>query len=102
MTDADIQRIAQDDRYRLLVAKRTRLTWALSLLMLALYLGFLLLVAFDKPFMARPIGDGVLSIGIVLGFAVILSAIVLTGVYVRRSTVAYDPLVEALRKDHGA
>lgn len=102
MTYADIQRIAQDDRYRLLIAKRTRLTWALSLLMLALYLGFLLLVAFDKPFMARPIGDGVLSIGIVLGFAVILSAIVLTGVYVRRSTVAYDPLVEALRKDHGA
>jgi uncharacterized membrane protein (DUF485 family) len=93
--------IEADPRYRTLVSARRRLTWALSATMLALYLGFLLLVAFNKPLMARPVGSGVLSIGILLGLAVILSAIALTAIYVRRSTAVYDPLVDAIRADHG-
>ena len=103
MTDpATIAEIAADPRYRELVTRRNRFTRLLSAIMLAAYLGFLLLIAFDKDLLARPIGDGVTSVGILLGFGVILLAICLTGLYVRRASVEYDPLIAALHRDHRA
>ncbi|MFK3888063.1 DUF485 domain-containing protein [Sphingomonas sp. NPDC079357] len=102
MDDAKAARVAADPRYRELVRRRGRFTWALTGVMLVAYLGFILLIAFDKAFMARPVGTGVTSIGIVAGFAVIMLAIVLTGVYVRRAARDFDPLVAALRADQGA
>jgi uncharacterized membrane protein (DUF485 family) len=102
MDDAKAARVAADSRYRELVRRRGRFTWALTGVMLVAYLGFILLIAFDKAFMARPVGTGVTSIGIVAGFAVIVLAIVLTGVYVRRAARDFDPLVAALRADQGA
>ena len=43
------------------------------------------LIAFDKSFLARPIGGGVTSLGIPVGVGLILLAILLTGLYVRRA-----------------
>ncbi|WP_028965538.1 DUF485 domain-containing protein [Sphingomonas phyllosphaerae] len=102
MDDARAARVAADPRYRELVRRRGRFTWALTAVMLVAYLGFILLIAFDKAFMARPIGAGVTSIGIVAGFAVIVLAIVLTGIYVRRAARDFDPLAEALRRERDA
>ncbi|WP_156347878.1 DUF485 domain-containing protein [Sphingomonas sp. Leaf231] len=95
--DADAERIAADPRYIALVRQRGRFTWTLTGVMLAAYLGFILLIAFDKDLLARPIGAGVTSIGIVIGFGVIVLAIVLTGIYVRRAARVFDPLTQALR-----
>ena len=96
---SDLARIAADPRYRTLVRRRNRFTWLLSGVMLAAYLGFLMLIAFDKALLARPVAGGVTSIGIVLGFGVILLAIALTGLYVRRASTEFDPLIEALRSE---
>ncbi len=99
MEEAEAGRIAADPRYRRLVERRRRFTWALTGVMLTAYLAFILLIAFDKSFMAQPIGAGVTSIGIVLGFGVIVLAIVLTGLYVRRAAREFDPLTDALRRE---
>lgn len=99
---ADFAGIAEDPRYLDLVHRRGRFTWALTGVMLAAYLGFILLIAFDKALLARPIGAGVTSVGIVVGFGVILLAIVLTGIYVRRAARDFDPVTAALRGDHRA
>lgn len=99
MRDAKPTRITRDPRYQALVARRNRFTFILSGVMVAVYFGFLLLVAFHPSSLARPIGGGVTSVGIVLGFGVILLAIGLTGVYVRRAAVEFDPLIDALRED---
>ena len=48
------------------------------------------LPAFDKSFLARPIGDGVMSLGIPIGFGVIVVSIILTGVYVVRANGEFD------------
>ena len=60
------------------------LGFALSILVLAIYCGFVLLVGYDKPLLGREIIPG-LSWGVLLGALVIVSAWVLTFVYVAAS-----------------
>jgi uncharacterized membrane protein (DUF485 family) len=64
--------------------------------MMALYFGFILLVAFDKPLLSRQVAPG-LSLGILLGVLVILAAWVLVGVYVLWANRSYDRSIAALR-----
>jgi len=90
--------VVADPRYQQLVQRRGRFTWTLSIIMLVAYFGYIALVAFDKSLLARPIGGGVTSIGIPVGVGLILLAILLTGLYVRRANKEYDPIVDALRR----
>lgn len=90
MGDAGISAVAENPRYRALVKARARFAWTLTAIMLAAYFGFILLVAFDKPFLAQPIGDGATSLGIPVGIGIILLAILLTWLYVRRANGAWD------------
>ena len=64
------------------------------------YFGFVLLVAYDKPLLGRLIAPG-LSLGILLGALVIVSAWVLTWVYVRWANRLYDASRGALRIGDG-
>lgn len=89
----ELARIEAHPRYHELVRKRSRFAWALSAIMLAAYVGFLLLVAFDKPFLAQSIGGGVTSLGILIGIGLILLAIALTAIYVRRANREFDALL---------
>jgi uncharacterized membrane protein (DUF485 family) len=65
--------------------------------MLAIYFGFILLIAFDKPLMGTLLTPG-LSLGILLGVVVILSAWVLTTIYVRWANRVYDEKIAKLRR----
>ena len=56
-------RILADPRYEELKSKRTGFGGWLTLAMLVVYYGFILLVAFDKPFLATRLGEGVTTIG---------------------------------------
>jgi uncharacterized membrane protein (DUF485 family) len=94
-----LARIAADPRYQALVARRSRFTWTLTLIMLAAFFGYILLIAFNKPFLARPIGGGTISLGIPIGLGVILLGILLTGIYVRRANNDFDPMVKSIRED---
>lgn len=94
-----LARVAADPRYQKLVVRRARFTWLLTAIMLVIFFGYILLIAFNKEFLARPIGDGATSIGIPIGLGVILIGIALTGVYVRRANSEFDPLVRSIRED---
>lgn len=94
-----LARIAADPRYRALVARRARFTWILTGIIFAAFFGYILLIAFDKALLARPIGDGATSLGIPIGLGVIALAIGLTGIYVRRANKDFDPTVRAIRED---
>ena len=91
-------RILNDPRYQELKARRTRFGWGLTLAMMVVYYGFILLVAFDKPFLATRLGAGVTTIGMPIGFAVIVFTVVITGLYVRRANGEYDALTEQIAK----
>jgi uncharacterized membrane protein (DUF485 family) len=92
--------IADDPRYRELVRSRGRLAAVLTAVVLVAYIGFILLVAFAKPFLGQPIAGGVTSVGILLGFGLILLAIALTGIYVRAANTRFDRLSDALRAEY--
>ena len=93
-----VQRVKSDPDYRKLVAKRSRFGWWLTLAMMVVYYGFILLVAFDKPFLAARLGSGVTTVGMPIGLAVIVFTVVITGLYVRRANGEYDALTEQIAK----
>jgi uncharacterized membrane protein (DUF485 family) len=94
-----LAQIAADPRYRALVARRSRFTWTLTLIMLAAFFGYILLIAFNKELLAQRIGGGTITVGIPLGLGVIALGILLTGIYVRRANFDFDPMVRSIRED---
>ncbi|MBK6593825.1 MAG: DUF485 domain-containing protein [Burkholderiales bacterium] len=67
--------------------------------MMVVYYGYIALIAFNKPFLAQPIGDGVASLGIPIGMGVIIFTIIITGIYVRRANGEYDRLTAEILKE---
>jgi uncharacterized membrane protein (DUF485 family) len=100
-SDHDLREIAHSASFQSLVKERSRFTWALTLATLAIYFGFILLVAFNPEFLARPIRDKTTTLGIPLGIGVIVAGVVLTGIYVRRANRRFDELTRELCKEVG-
>jgi uncharacterized membrane protein (DUF485 family) len=98
MSDGDVLRIRREPLFRELVNKRTRFAWALSAAMLVIYFGFILVIAFAPKVLGTPIGGGVMTVGIPVGLFVIVSAFVLTGIYVYRANSEFDPITFKSRK----
>jgi uncharacterized membrane protein (DUF485 family) len=86
------QKILNNPKFQELVARRSAFAWTLSVIMLAIYFGFILLVAFGKGFLGTSIAGGVMTWGIPIGVGVIVSAFVLTGIYVNRANGEFDEL----------
>jgi uncharacterized membrane protein (DUF485 family) len=97
--EQDITHVVKaDPNYQKLVRTRSRYGWTLTWLMMAVYYGFILLVAFDKELMGTRLGDGVMTWGMPIGLAVILFTVVITGIYVRRANGEFDALTAAIRE----
>ncbi|GGM06601.1 DUF485 domain-containing protein [Pseudomonas asuensis] len=100
MNDSIYRRIEQNPQFKELVAKRERFAWLLSLIMLGLYAGFILLIAFAPHILGARINpDSPITWGIPIGVGLILSAFILTGVYVRRANGEFDQLNRAILKE---
>ena len=90
-----------EHRFRSLAATRWRIAISLTVAMVAIYFGFILLIAYDKPLMGRLIAPG-LSVGVLLGALVIVASWVLTWVYVRWANAHYDAGLAEIRRGEGA
>jgi uncharacterized membrane protein (DUF485 family) len=90
------EKIEQDPNFQELVRRRSALGWTLSLIMLIIYFGFIILVAYAPKFLGMTIGAGVITIGIPIGLVVIVSAFLLTGIYVNKANSQYDPLIRKI------
>ncbi len=98
MDDDVIQRILRDPKYQELKAKRSSFGWWLTLAMMVAYYGFILLVAFNKEFLSQKLGAGVMTVGIPVGFGVIVFTVVITAIYVRRANSEFDDLTNDVAK----
>ena len=99
MIDPVVTKIQNHPKYLELRSKRNTLGVTLTILMLVVYYGYIALIAFDKSFLAQPIGSGVTSLGIPIGMGVIVFTIVITGLYVRRANGEFDALTKEILKD---
>ena len=82
---------------RAVSAARWRIALSLTIAMMVVYFGFILLVAFRKPLLGTQLIPG-LSLGMLLGAAVILVAWLLTWIYVRWANRHYDASLRGLRQ----
>jgi uncharacterized membrane protein (DUF485 family) len=82
-------------------AARWRLALLLTAIMTLTYVGFILLIAFNKPLLGTVLMPG-LSVGILLGVLLIFTAWALILIYVRWTNTHYDSTVAAVRRDRQA
>ena len=94
-----LAQVAEDPRYQQLVRDRSRFSWTLTAIMLVIFFGYILLIAFAPEVLAQRIAGKATTLGIPIGVGVILSGIILTGVYVARANRRYDAMIaEIVRK----
>lgn len=95
MDERTLRRIESDPNFKKLVHERSSFGWTLSIVMLVIYYGYIALVAFAPGLIALKLA-GSITFGIVLGAAIIVISIVLTGIYVMRANAQYDELTAAI------
>lgn len=96
MEDVTVAKIVANPKYQQLVSTRSRFGWTLAVIMLIVYYGFTAIIAFDKELFHQRLGEGVMTLGIPVGFGIILFTIIITGVYVRRANTEFDELTDQI------
>jgi uncharacterized membrane protein (DUF485 family) len=97
MSELSASKIQNNPKYHQLIKERDTLAWTLTVLVLVIYFGFILLVAFAPGFLTKPISaTSVIPVGMLIGVGVIVASIVLTGIYVYRANSTFDPLIREI------
>ena len=92
MNEDVLNRVQKNPKFAELVSKKTSFGWMLSIVMLAIYYGFILILAFNPRSLGTSLSGGVITVGIPVGLFIIISAFLLTGVYVRKANTEFDQL----------
>lgn len=99
MDDSKVNQILQNPKFKEMVRQKSILSWTLTIIMLVVYVGFMLLVGYNKEFLLSSISGGVTTWGIPLGLGIIVLSFVLCGVYSYIANNKLDPLnKEAIRE----
>jgi len=96
INETKVAEIVNSEKFKELVRKRWRFSITLTGIMLVIYFGFILVIAFNKELLAIKIGE-YLTLGIPIGMSIILFAWILTGIYTRWANKTYDKSVRELR-----
>ena len=100
MNDQICQQIEDSAHFRELVQKRQRFATFLSLIMLVVYVGFILLIAFAPGWLGTPLHPGTsVTRGIPIGIGIIVISFLLTGVYGWRANNEFDRLNKAVLRE---
>jgi uncharacterized membrane protein (DUF485 family) len=91
---------AQEDEFQAIAARKNAVSLALTLTVMAVYFGFIFLIAFRKDLVGAKLSAHV-TWGIPLGIGVILFSWLLTGTYVGWANGTYDVMVDAFRRKWG-
>jgi uncharacterized membrane protein (DUF485 family) len=100
MNDSIYRSIQNSPRFKELVSKRERFAWILSAIMLGLYSGFILLIAYGPHILGAKISpESSITWGMPIGVGLIVAAFILTGFYIRRANGEFDDLNNAILKE---
>lgn len=84
--------------YQALLKKRHRLVWPLISIVVAAYFAFILLVAFVPQWLSQPVADGVISVGLYVGLALILLTFMVTGIYTHFANRDLESLIATIQQ----
>ena len=95
-----LDRVTANPKFHEFIAMRSKYSIIMAIVSAAAYYGFILLVAYNKEFLATKMGAGMTtSVGVPIGVAVIVFTIILTWIYVRRANTEFDATNEAIIKE---
>ena len=92
-SDSQVQAVLNNPKFQELVRKKRTLSWSLAALMLFIYIGFILMVAYASDFLHSEF-NGATTWGIPLGIGVIITAFVLTAIYAVIANGEHDRLTQ--------
>ena len=94
--------ILEDPEFKALVAKKNSVSIFLTAAEFILYVGFIALIAWNKPFLSQKLAEGsATTIGIPIAIGVIVLSWVLTGVYIFWANNTYDEAVKRVKERFG-
>ena len=94
--------LGQDPRFQALLSSRRRFTWGLTALMLGVYFGYVLTLAYRPDLLgARLVASQPMTVGIPVGFGMFAFTFALVAVYVHRANTVYDAMIRDLRQGEG-
>ena len=99
MTHEQVEQIKNNPKYQELVTKRSSFAWTLSVIMLVIYYAFIMIIAFNPEILGAKTGEGVMTVGIPVGIAIIIIAFALTGIYVKRANGEFDELAQQVKDE---
>jgi uncharacterized membrane protein (DUF485 family) len=98
--DNIVEKIQKNPKFMQFVRMRNNYSIILSIMMIVVYFGYILLIAFNKQFLATKISAGaVTSIGIPMGLGVLVFTIIITAIYVRRANSEFDAIKDEIVRE---
>lgn len=95
----NIHEIIESAPFKKLVSRRWQVSLTMTLIILTIYIGFLLLVAYNKELLAIKIGT-YYTLAIPVGLGIIVTAWLMTGIYVYWANNSYDNAVNELKEKY--
>lgn len=100
MSSAMYERMRANPKFQDLVARRGRFAWTLAVVVLAMFYGFVMVVAFNPAALGQPVGEGSkLTVGVAVELFMFIFFWVLTAVYVKRANSEFDALNQEIIKE---
>ncbi len=99
MDERQVEQILQNPKFKEMVKRKSTLSWTLTIIMLVVYVGFMLLVGYNKEFLMTSLGGGVTTIGMPLGLSIIVLSFILCGVYSYIANNKLDALNEEAMRE---
>lgn len=100
MSSAMYERMRANPKFEELVTRRGRFAWILALIVLTMFYGFVMVVAFSPASLGQPIAEGsMVTIGVAVELFMFIFFWVLTALYVRRANTEFDALTQEVVKE---
>lgn len=100
MSSAMYGRMRANPKFQELVARRSRFAWTLAAVVLAMFYGFVMVVAFNPQSLGQPLSEGSkLTVGVTVELFMFVFFWVLTAVYVKRANTEFDALTQEIVKE---
>lgn len=100
MSSAMYEHMRTNPKFRELVKRRGRFAWTLAIIVLTMFYGYILTIAFNPTALGRPVAEGsMLTIGVAVELFLFIFFWGTTAFYVRRANSEFDAMTQDLIRD---